>query len=99
MTAVTEPGAVCEAAYPWTGLDTEGGIAVEWLICGAPAGGQITGGCLHEHVRTIAVCAVHAVRMLTQPIGCLRCFEAGHECRMIHRVVLDPVSQETEKGV
>jgi hypothetical protein len=75
----------CQAAAPRLGPVVDDVITIEWQECGAPAAGQVTGGCVHEHVRTIDVCFPHELSLTTAPIGCIACFEDGHECQMVVR--------------
>lgn len=56
-----------------------------WVLCGAPAIAVHDYGCIHEHVKRRATCAEHA----PQPgiVGCVACWDAGHECAMTAQLV------------
>jgi hypothetical protein len=85
----------CQAATPRLRADVDDDykviiewwdeIVIEWQECSEPSVGQVTGRCIHEHVRTIDVCLPHELSLTTSPIGCITCFEHGHECQMVVR--------------
>ena len=75
----------CQAAQPLLGPFVAGNAPITWSECGAPAAGQVTGRCDCGHERTIDVCLPHELTLLSTPIGCVACFEDGHECRMTVR--------------
>ena len=55
-------------------------------VCGEPAAGLFTRGCVHEHLRTGALCRDHAdapERGLCRT--CYEMAEGGHECPVLVR--------------
>ncbi len=60
-------------------------LGVEF-VCGDPAPGLFTRGCVHEHLRTGALCVGHAES--PERGFCRECYElpaGGHECPILVR--------------
>ena len=71
------PEDLCEAAKPGYL-----GFARAWIrFCDAAATETWQYGCLHEHVKVRRSCAEH--RPEPGAVGCIECFEQGHECAMV----------------
>lgn len=49
---------------------------------------RLTQGCIHEHIRHVDVCALHAERLCAGQIVCRACLESSrpHHCNVLAQV-------------